>query len=265
MRTRTKWMIAGATAIGLAGIAPAAFAATAPPAGWHVAPSPNPGGSAVLGGVTAATKSNFWAVGSSLAAGGSSGRPLILHQTGTGPWKVVDVPALHRAGGFNAVSAHGPGDIWAVGGLGTPALGTLTAHFDGHAWTVVPAPSVAGARLAAVSTLSPTNAWAVGTRQTPTGSATLVEHWNGTAWSVVPSPSPDAFSGLAGVVAIAPNDVWAVGHSGDEFVVPVVEHWTGTRGASSRYPYPRRTPSWSASRRSARSTRTTSGRSARAT
>ena len=62
---------------------------------------------------------------------------------------------------------------------------------------------------------------------------TLVEHWDGSAWSIVLGPDLETYSSLTGVVAVAPNDVWAVGDSATHVLV---EHWDG--GAWSVVPSP---------------------------
>jgi hypothetical protein len=59
----------------------------------------------------------------------------------------------------------------------------------------------------------------------------LVEHWNGTSWSLVFSPNQGSDgSGLVGVAAVSPNDIWAVGDYG--YVTTgyrtLIEHWNGT-------------------------------------
>ncbi len=42
--------------------------------------------------------------------------------------------------------------------------------------------------------------------------ATVIEYFNGTSWRVVSSPSPGLGENvLTGVIALAPNNVWAVG------------------------------------------------------
>jgi hypothetical protein len=87
--------------------------------------------------------------------------------------------------------------------------------------------------LDAVAAASPNDVWAVGYSQ-QTGSSpfqTLVEHWNGGTWSIVPSPNAiDGWSLLTGVLAISPNNVWAVGYNqpGNASFAPLVEHWDGT-------------------------------------
>jgi len=238
MRSRTRALLAGGAFAAVAAIAPAAGAVTAAPSGWQVIPSPNPPGGAALAGVAAVSPTNLWAVGVGIAPD-SSGRPFILHQTGTGAWHAVDVPALRPVSGrLAAVSAGSANDVWAVGVRAVPGA-PLAVHFDGHAWRLVPSgPVGAGAALLGVATLSPTNAWAVGSRQSGPRTATLVEHWNGKAWQVVPSPSPDAESSLSAVVALSPTDVWAVGKQGDEFVLPLVEHWNGHTWSVVAVPVP---------------------------
>jgi hypothetical protein len=59
---------------------------------------------------------------------------------------------------------------------------------------------------------------------------TLVEHWDGQSWTIVPSPNRGADgSQLNGVAAVSPNDIWAVGYSGQGSAVQtLIEHWNGS-------------------------------------
>ena len=73
-----------------------------------------------------------------------------------------------------------------------------------------------GSGLYAVTAISPTNAWAVGSQTASTGAeVTFTLHWNGRTWSEIPSPNPsDAASAqneLRSVAAVSPDNVWAVG------------------------------------------------------
>jgi hypothetical protein len=202
--------------------------AVSPPAGrcpgWHVIPSPNPnptpGTFNILYGVTAISPTAAWAVGQ------TNGAALIEHWTGQS-WTVVPDLYPHRTAVVNAVSAVAANDVWAVGAYATAngrAQPPLTLHWNGSAWTVVPAPRVGqGDELYGVAALSATDAWAVGSVGVDAG--TLIEHWNGTNWQVVPSPSPGSFAGLAAVVALAPTNVWAVGGGATG---TLTEHWNGT-------------------------------------
>ena len=65
-----------------------------------------------------------------------------------------------------------------------------------------------------------------GTRYLP-----LTERWNGSSWSVVSSPSfGTGDNALGGVVAVAANDVWAVGgYNTGGSVLSLVEHWDGAQ------------------------------------
>src|SRR5215472_10066152 len=122
---------------------------------------------------------------------------------------------------LNGVGASSASDAWAVGTLGgafeDSAIGTLTEHFNGTAWAVVPSPDAIHIddELNAVADLSPTNAWAVGLVKgagTKTGSP-LIVHWDGMSWQTVAAPA-----GVSGVLraisADSASDIWAVGDDG---------------------------------------------------
>jgi hypothetical protein len=91
---------------------------------------------------------------------------------------------------------------------------TMTAELDqleprqllSSGFQVVSSPTVSGASLNAVSAVSPTDIWAVGSQS----SGPLIENFNGTSWSVVASPTVTGGS-LDGVSAASSNAVWAVG------------------------------------------------------
>jgi hypothetical protein len=146
----------------------------------------------------------------------------------------------YEVAGFAARSAA---DVWAVGLRpgGRCQFQTLTQHWDGSAWTVVPSPGnpAVNSVLDGVTVAGAQQAWAVGTAGCPADqSRTLTEYWNGSAWSVVPSPNGGVagnhFSTLQAVTAISPGDVWAVGTQAGirnkvPVSVPLIEHWNGTR------------------------------------
>jgi hypothetical protein len=73
-----------------------------------------------------------------------------------------------------------------------------------------PGPFGAGTQIAAVTAISPTDAWAAGTDLT---NGTLIEHWDGTSWHIVPSPSlsGDPSFSVTGIAARSATDVYAVG------------------------------------------------------
>lgn len=148
---------------------------------------------------------------------------------------------------FAAVSADSATDGWAVGlFMDKDAFGhPLVEHFDGTAWSVVPAPQPTGipASLAGVDELSPADAWAVGT----SGSAgdetqqPLIEHFDGTSWSIVagaalPAGSTGALDAIGGT---GPSDLWAVGlqlTAEDAQESVLFEHFDGTTWTQVPFP-----------------------------
>jgi hypothetical protein len=147
----------------------------------------------------------------------------------------------HLAG----VTALTPTDAWAVGSFRDTSSGqtrTLTQHWDGEAWTIVPSPNVGSGGISvleAAEANSSTDTWAVGyftVEGSGEGTArTLVEHWDGGEWKVVPSPNAGLEKGgngrLSDVFALASDDVWAVGSHFPETefptLQPLIEHWDG--------------------------------------
>jgi hypothetical protein len=160
-------------------------------------------------------------------------------------------------------------DVWAVGTgyqgyQGNPYYcETLILHWDGKSWTKVPSPSPGGissgpapageaplcaqtsSELSAVSAISPTDIWAVGSYVDPTTGVamSLILHWDGDSWTQVPSPNPgggaspgNEAAGMGGnwltaVSALSSDDVWGVGDytsktasTGEE---TLVVHWNG--------------------------------------
>jgi hypothetical protein len=138
--------------------------------------------------------------------------------------------------------------LWAAfrpGERGTPAEAPACVR----TWAV-PEPAAAPSGLTAVSALAPDDVWAVGPDDfLRPGSETIVEHFDGAGWERLPSPNaaagPEAVNELKGVVAISPDDVWAVGDyaTGEPVgptIVPraLIEHWDGTRWSIVPAPNP---------------------------
>ena len=178
-----------------------------------------------LFGISADATNDVWAVGT-LSLGGT----LIEHFDGTA-WSVV--PSPNTGNGqivLFGVTAIAPNDAWAVGFFvealnGDRPQKTLTEHWDGTSWTVVPSPNVGGPdtqtisnQLRGVIAVSANDVWAFGdTDRFDTSEITnLVLHWNGTAWSIVPSPDPNPRHTLiddviAGGTVIPQGNLWLVG------------------------------------------------------
>ena len=199
--------------------------------GWTIVPTPaTTGGSrSILFGVADLGGTNAWAVGRS-----AGNLALIEHWTGTA-WTIVPAPVPSVPAGetfvgttLNAISARSATDIWATGytqsGKGTAGNSyTLTMHYNGTSWSIVPSPNPAvrsainGVRqqLNGVVEISANDAWAVGnTVDTVSGSfqpnGPIAMHWNGTAWSLATVPA-GVTTRLAAVGANSSGTVWADG------------------------------------------------------
>jgi hypothetical protein len=104
-----------------------------------------------------------------------------------------------------------------------------------QSWTIVSAPPTGeNGELAAVSAVSDTDAWAVGStnaRLNGVAAKPLIDNWNGTSWTQVATPAtPGNTASLAAVGASSATDAWAVGHTqvNKEDFAPLGLHWNGT-------------------------------------
>jgi len=210
---------------------------------WKIVSSPNVGSGTYgnqLHGVAVVSATDVWAVGFSPHPSGTPQyirQTLIEHWNGSN-WSVV--PSPNPTGKtyvvLNGVAAISANDVWAVGHAGDPSSIplTLTEHWDGTRWSIMPSPSPGtynGNVLNAVDGVSANDVWAVGWYQSgPTGQegGALTMHWNGTTWTVVPNPSRWT---LYGVTAISANNVWAIGEQS-------ILHWNGTNWSAISFPPP---------------------------
>jgi hypothetical protein len=196
------------------------------------APTPAPpieGGEAHQ--VVAFAPNDVWAVGAREVEGGiEHDETMLLHWDGS-VWTLQDNPATTFAQEVWAVDAISPSDIWAVGEQETgTGQRVLTLHYDGSAWSVVPArnPGTAGQELVGVVAIATDDVWAVGTYDDGIAEHPMAQHWNGTRWRLAPvqdafgSPAVDS---LLAVDASSRGDVWAVGLAGasDAELQPLVE------------------------------------------
>ena len=214
---------------------------------WSQVSAPNAGiGSNILNGVSGTSSSDVWGVG--FYWFGTENRTLIEHWDGTA-WNIVPSPNEYvRLNALNGVVAISPSDAWAVGSDSSgnaPDQTTLTLHWNGTSWSIVPSPSPGTAglnTLYGVAANSADDVWAVGSF-TNSGeyAQTLIQHWDGTSWSVIPSANvPGSNNELFGVVALGPNNVWAVGYSGNAAFgfFTLVEHWNGSSWSIVSSPSP---------------------------
>jgi len=202
-----------------------------------------------LVGVSAISPDDVWAVGRYVIA--DIARTLIMHWDGS-EWLQIDSPNRGPSPTNNYlgdVSGVATDDVWAVGANDTNGGGqykTLTEHWDGEQWTIVPSADIITTTnvLRSVSTLSPNDVWAAGYFLETQGEngyeRTLVEHWDGSQWSIVPSPNSGREARFWDVAALSHNDVWAVGSYTDVNVHghSLVEHWDGIQWSIVPSPSP---------------------------
>jgi hypothetical protein len=204
---------------------------------WSIVSTPNAGvGENILNGVSGNASNDVWQVG--YYAFGTWKQTLIEHWNGT-DWSIVPSPNTNnRLNELKGVAAITASNAWAVGNASSgqaPAnQATLVLRWDGTTWSIIPSPSPGSAglnTLYAVDANSANDVWAVGSYANIGGFfQTLVLHWDGTSWAVIPSPNVlEANNELYGLVAVGPNNVWAVGywgHSSFGFST-LIEHWDG--------------------------------------
>ncbi len=188
---------------------------------WSVVKSHNAN---FLNAVAVVAANDVWAVGQ--AATCNTSNTLVEHWNGTN-WSIVPSP---NAPGFSnvlqAISVVSANDIWAVGYSTDSNFNnfTLTLHWDGTSWNIVPSPSVNDDILFAVDAVASNDIWAVG--RSFQEAKTLTIHWDGSNWSIVPSPNGIGDNILFGVAGLSTNDVWAVGNAGSLATLAI--HWDGS-------------------------------------
>jgi outer membrane protein assembly factor BamB len=195
---------------------------------WNAVQGANTTTTTVLQKIEAISHDDVWAVGFYF---GETEDTFIEHWNGS-TWEVV--PSPNGSGDINwllDVSAVASDDVWAVGWTtgATEPRRTLTLHWNGTAWSVVPSPDVEGnGQLYGVSARAANDVWAVGNYRSD-DDKTLILHWDGVIWSVVPSPNVYADNYLQDVVAVAPDNVWAVGSTQENNMTTdaLLMHWDG--------------------------------------
>lgn len=217
------------------------------PRSWSESPVDGPSGG--LLSISMLTDEEAWGVGPDEAAPLGS-ETIIHHLDGTG-WQ--HVPSPNGASGpkavnaLNDVVAIAPDDVWAVGeSVESPGWGhnpslVLVEHWDGDAWTIVPAPSPLELenQLNAVAAAAADDVWAVGFAVADTKATTLIERWDGERWSIVTSPDVTGEQSGAAFYAIevvSATDIWA---GGSQASGGLIEHWDGSTWTVVDIPQPR--------------------------
>jgi hypothetical protein len=135
--------------------------------------------------------------------------------------------ALVVAAGATGAAAYTP----------LPGERSVVQHWHGGAWTAQHTKPVrAGDTLNAVTAISASNAWAVGsfTKSGGVDAWPLAEHYTGSSWVPLQLPKTTGRrqADLTGVSASSAKDVWAVGwidgKTNDGSMLPLVEHFNGS-------------------------------------
>jgi hypothetical protein len=172
--------------------------------GFQVVSSPTIAG-AGLNAVSAVSPTDIWAIGDQ-----SSGPTTLAENFNGTKWSAVATPNPSGSpfADLNGVSTLASNAVWAVG---EDASGPVVEFFNGTSWSIQSA-STTGGVLNAVTALSPTDVWAVGSTSIGTGSGHFIEHFDGTSWSVSLTTSANRAS-LTGISAVSPTDIFAIGSS----------------------------------------------------
>ncbi len=220
---------------------------------WTRVPSPGPTSLYItLNSLSMDSATDGWATGSVFHVHTSTTTGLEMHWNGTSWQQVTALPAFI----FSGVKSLSPSDATAVGDDRTAMHTYKPAAFawNGTSWALtafLPTPSGVPASHAGVSSLSAPSAtgmWAIGSDYTTQRSNNLAWHWDGTRWTVLTPPSPGVpligVSGLTGVDAFSPADVWAVGFAATKncayncIYQTVAVHWNGTKWTRVATPDP---------------------------
>lgn len=113
--------------------------------GWQVEPVPTPGESSKILGITAASKSDAWAVGYEQDPTTNYWRTFTLHWNGTA-WSQVSSPNSGSLGNALYAVSGGGSNVWAVGYAKNSSWNprTLTEQWNGKSWAIVASPNAAG-------------------------------------------------------------------------------------------------------------------------
>jgi hypothetical protein len=189
------------------------------PSEWKQVATPDTGpNDNDLWAVAGSSADDVWAVGSLLPnATATIVQTLALHYDGQ-EWTRVPTPDDGpEANSFYAVTTLPDGTAWATG-IYTTSGGTdskaLAEHWNGSAWTIVPAadPGSFEDVLYGAAAVTDDEVWAVGASAGPDGFFhPLVELWNGGTWNAVPITGLGTVDGILSSVSTGADGVWAVG------------------------------------------------------
>ena len=188
--------------------------------GWSIVSSPNIYSYDELLGVSCASASECWAVGS---AGGN--RNLLEGWDGTS-W-TIGIPALSgdQREVLTSITCPSSFECWTTGNgenefhaIDYPGTfyDPFFEHKIGTAWNAVGASghgTTNYTKLNGIACASTSDCFAVGVA----GFSPFIERWTGSSWNVIPAADPPStgVNGLDGITCAAASDCWAVGFTSD--------------------------------------------------
>jgi hypothetical protein len=207
---------------------------------WTAFPAPMIKGdnNSFLQGVVAISPTLAWAAGN--VTDGSHPGQVIEQWNGT-KWSLFPGPRFGKKDQANvfAMTSSSANDVWAIGSLvnlGAGLVSSLFEHWNGTAWTATTVEST-NDFLFGASADGTKDAWAVGFNSS-NNISTSAMHWDGTNWKRVATPNVgEGTNKLNAVLALAPNDAWAVGFSTpvalpkQAATMTLIEHFDGTSWA----------------------------------
>ncbi|MDX3224437.1 hypothetical protein [Streptomyces sp. ME19-01-6] len=153
------------------------------------------------------------------------------------PWKLRTPMSETASREFWGVAATGAKDAWAVGRRTDGAAGPapLIRHWNGTAWTDVPAATTGGkaAQLEKVAASAPDDAWAAGSLVDNDSTPIVLQHWDGKKWTKVDhaAPAEGALSFVGDIATFGTKAAWLTSFDWDpagntsEYRL---ERWTGS-------------------------------------
>ena len=191
---------------------------------WSIVPTVNPGsGHNDLFGVSAVTSNNVWAVGAyETNHATAASATLAEHWNGTS-WSTVATPNPSTYSYLFAVSAVSSTSVWAVGtayNFLVPGYIPMIEHFDGLSWSssFPPGLGLGDNQLFAVSALSDSSIWAVGSYEPTFGGTrqSFADYWDGSVWHMVLPPNTAVGDNeILGVTALEVGHALGVGYGGN--------------------------------------------------
>jgi hypothetical protein len=206
---------------------------------WTAFPAPMIQGdnTGYLAGVVDISPTLAWAAGTINVGEANPGQ--VIEQWNGTEWSVFPGPTFGSDEEPNvfAMASTSANDIWAIGSLllDEEQLFFLFEHWNGSEWTFTTVAND-GAFLFGASADATNDAWAVGFNGFENeNSTTIAMHYDGSSWQQVNTPNVgEGANQFNGVLALAPNNVWAVGFSTpvpppqSAATLTLIEHYDGT-------------------------------------